>query len=346
MDHRTKFHSFLAFILAVLLTGCATGTIETTASGTTTASAQTTTAASGTTAAPEQVTVVAMKGPTGMGILPYVEAHKAEGFLDFRIETLPETVVVGLGKEEIDVAAIPANLAATLFQKMEGELQVAAVIVKNVLYIAENGDSIETVADLEGRTLYSTGRGATPEAALTLLLEGASLEIGRDVQVEYSAEATEVASRLLAKPGSVALLQEPFLTAVERQNEGIRVRLDLDELWQDQFGSDAAIVTGVLVARKDFLEDNQAWFDGFLNEYEDSVAKVIEDPAEGARLIGAYGIIDVATAEAAIPRSGLSFIRGPQMRRDLEGYLTKLHGYDPKLIGGALPGDAFYYLGD
>lgn len=332
MERKTMLHSFLSLFLTVMLTGCSLTPAVTDGS---TSGLNT-----------PKVSLVAMKGPTGMGILPYVEEQEQKGILDFRIEKLPEEVVVGLGKGDIDVAAIPANLAATLFQKLEGELQAAAVIVTNVLYIAENGDTIKSIADLKGRTLYSTGRGATPEAALTLLLEGASLQLDTDVRVEYSSEAAEVAAKFLARPGSIALLQEPFLTSVRDKNEMVRVPLDLDELWRDQFGPDAAIVTGVLVARKDFIEENQAWFDGFLDEYEASVAYVNDDPVQGAKLIEEYGIMDAATAEAAIPHAGLSFIRGDAMKEKLAGYLLKLNGYDPQLIGGALPTDDFYYLGD
>lgn len=292
-----------------------------------------------------KVNLVAMKGPTGMGILPLVEDKKEEGDLDFHIETLPEEVVVGLGKGEIDIAAIPANLAATLFQKLDGELQAVAINVTNVLYIAENGDSIQNIGDLKGKTIFSSGRGATPEAALTLLLKGAFLHPGSDVTVEYSAEATEVATKLLAKPGSIALIQEPFLTSVKGKNDSIRVSLDLDELWKEEFGRDAAIITGVVVARKDFIEKNPAWFPDFLDKYEDSVAYVKEHPAEAAQLIEDYGIMEKAAAEAAIPNSGLSFIRDNEMQEKLTGYLTKLYDFDPKLIGGALPTDDFYFLG-
>lgn len=301
--------------------------------------------AGGRTAAPEVVHIAAMKGPTGMGIAAYAaeEAADPDSIVDLEILTMPEDVATGLAKGELDIAAIPANLAANLYQKTEGAIQVAAINVTNVLYIVENGSSIQSAADLEGKTLYSTGKGATPEASLTILLDGLGLTPGDDVFIEFSAEATEVAARLTAEEGAVALLPEPFLTSVLMKDEGVSVRLSLGELWKEQNGTDSEIVTGVVVARKAFIEQHPDWFSQFLDDYQASTDYVNEQPAEAALQIEALEIIGAAVAEQAIPNAGLSFVRGDSMKAALERYIGALHDFDPQLVGGALPDDDFYY---
>lgn len=331
-----KMRWFAAMLTtALLLSGCSSSVnFSTTASTASTAQES------------KPVNLVAMKGPTGMGIVKYAgdQAANAASPIKFRIETLPEEVVVGLAKGTIDVAAIPANLAATLFQKMEGGLQVAAINVTNVLYFAENGNSVKSLADLKGKTIYSTGKAATPEATLSILLKGAGLTIGEDVDVVFSAEASEVGAKLASEAGAVALLQEPFLTSVRSKNAKVSVPLSVGDLWQEQFGEGSAVVTGVLVARKAFIAEQPQWVEGFLAEYKQSVDWVNANPTEASKLIESYGIIDAATAQKAIPQCGITLLRGQEMKGVLSPYLNALYGFDPKLIGGAMPTDDFYYL--
>lgn len=294
----------------------------------------------------DEVEIVAMKGPTAMGIAKY-EADQDrlhDDAIDFEVETMPDEVASELVKGEADIAAIPVNLAATLYNKTNGKIQVLGINVTNVLYIAENGDTLQSLANLKGKTIYTTGKGATPEVILTMLLENAGLTPGQDVTIEYLSEASEVAAKLASTPGAIAQLQQPFLTTVTTKNDAVKVKFDMNQEWQKVFGTDSSIVTGVVVARKDFLEKNQAWVDKFLADYAKSVDWTLANPAEAAKLIADLDIVPAPIAEKAIPNAGLVMINGDAMQAKLGQYLEKLFESNPKLVGGKLPQDEFYYL--
>lgn len=296
----------------------------------------------------EDVRLVAMKGATAMGLVKYLdeEDKKEDDEVAFEMLTMPDEVATKLVKGEVDIAAVPSNLAATLFNKTKGQIQVLGVNVTNVLYIAENGDSVASLADLKGKTIYSTGKGSSPEAILNVLLKQAGLSVGEDVTVEYLSEASEVAAKLAATPGAIAQLQQPFLTTVTAKNESVRVVIDMNAEWKKAFGEDSGIVTGVVVARKEFLEKNANWVKQFLVDYKASVDWVLANVEEAGKMIGELEIVPAPVATKALPHNGIALITGESMQKMLSGYLTKLYETNPKLVGGELPTEQFYFLGN
>ena len=175
-----------------------------------------------------------------------------------------DEVVPLLVKGDIDAAAVPANLAATLYQKTNGAVEVACVNTLGVLYIVENGETVNSVADLKGQTLVTTGKGTTPEYVLRYVLSENGIDPDNDVTIEYCSEATEALSKVQAGEAStIAMLPQPFVTSALSQVEGLRVALDMNEEWQKVAGS--KLVTGVLVVRKDAVEADADRFAAFMD---------------------------------------------------------------------------------
>ncbi|MGB4609117.1 MAG: PhnD/SsuA/transferrin family substrate-binding protein [Saccharofermentanales bacterium] len=297
----------------------------------------------------EPAALVAMKGPTAMGLAQYTwekitgNTENTDPNLIYEIMTMPDQVATGLIKGDIDLACIPANLAASVFNKSEGKIQVTAINVLNVLHFATNNVELNSLDDLKGKSVYATGKGSTPEVILNNLLTKAGLQIGTDITINYLPEATEVAAKLQAEEGAVALLQEPFLSSVTMKNTQIKTQLNLEQLWQEYFGENSKIVTGVLVARKEFIEQNSLWFKQFLKDYQASAEWVNQNPAEAGKIIEEQGIIGAAIAEHAIPNIGISLITDQELQDTLAPYLEILATNNPELIGGKIPSDDFYY---
>ena len=246
---------------------------------------------------------------------------------------------------ELDVAALPANLAAVLYQRTKGELQVLAVNTLGVLYIAERGDSIHSVADLKGRTIYSAGKGSTPEYALNYILRQNGLEPGVDVTIEYKSEHAECLSALMGDESACAMLPQPFLTVAMTKATDMRMALDLTQEWDTlQAEGGSAMITGVVVARRAAVEENAAAIDMFLADYAESVNYTNADVPGAAALIGAYDIVTAEVAEAALPACNIVCITGEEMQQKLSGYLEVLFEQDPESVGGALPDAQFYYV--
>ena len=294
------------------------------------------------------VNVMALKGPTGMG-LSKLMADSAAGetgsnIYNFTLTGAVDEVTAKLVKGEADIAAVPANLASVLYNKTGGEIQVLAVNTLGVIYILEKGDTIHSVEDLRGRTIYASGKGATPEYSLNYILMAHGIDPVKDVDIQYKSEHAECAAVLAANDGAVAMLPEPFVTTSRMNNPEVRIALDLTKEWNDlQTTEGSALLTGVIVARKAWVEDNPYAVSLFMNQYKASVEFVNSDIDRAAGIIGSFGIVAEAVARQAIPRCNIVFIEGDRMKAALGGYLGELFAQNPASVGGKLPEDDFYF---
>ena len=326
--------------LVALLAGC----------GGTTPAAPPTLSAASPSAEPTTIRIASLKGPTTMGLVELMDkAASGEGKQDYQVTMYgtPDEVVPLMVQGEADVALIPANLAAVLYNRTLGDegaqIQVAAINTLGVLEILEAGDSVQSIADLAGRTVYASGKGASPEYVLNYLLRSNGLDPATDVTVEYRSEHTEVAALLATTPGAIAMLPQPFATVVKTQNPAIRTALDLTAEWT-KVTSASQMVTGVVVVRTAFVEEHPDAFADFLTDYKASTEFTNDHPAEAAVLIAEAGIVPSAEiAEAAIPASNITYIDGAELKSTFSGYLQVLFDADPASVGGSMPGDDFYF---
>lgn len=292
----------------------------------------------------EGARVAALKGPTAMGMVKMMEDDAGENYA-FEILASADEITPRLTQGELDIAALPANLASVLYNRTGGEIQVLAINTLGVLYIAERGDSIHSVADLKGKTIYTAGKGSTPEFALNYILTANGLTPGEDVTIEFKSEHSECLAALMADETAAAMLPQPFLTTAMQKAEDVRMALDLTKEWdalQGEGGS--AMITGVVVARSAFIEENPEAIEKFLADYEASVTYTNANTAEAAALIGKYDIVPEAVAAKALPGCNICFIAGKEMQEKLSGYLHVLFDAAPESVGGALP-DAGFYCG-
>lgn len=295
-------------------------------------------------ASAEALRVAALKGPTAMGMVKMMSDDAGSSYA-FDIHAAADEITPKLVQGTLDVAALPANLAAVLYQRTKGELQVLAVNTLGVLYIAERGDSIHAVSDLRGRTIYSAGKGSTPEYALNYILRQNGLEPGTDVTIEYKSEHAECLAALMADESACAMLPQPFLTIAMTKADDMRMALDLTQEWDAlQADGGSAMITGVVVARRAAVEENAGAIDVFLADYAESVAYTNADVSGAAALIGQYDIVTAEVAEAALPACNIVCITGAEMQQKLSGYLEVLFEQDPESVGGALPDAQFYYV--
>lgn len=294
----------------------------------------------------ESYAIAALKGPTAMGLVKLMSEAEAGADLindyTFTLAASADEVSPLLMKGELDMACVPANLAAVLYQKTEGDIVTLAVNTLGVLYIVENGNAVQSMADLAGKTIVASGKGSTPEYALRYLLSENGLDPDADVTIDWKSEHSECVSALATGAATIAMLPQPFVTVAQSKIEGLRVALDLTEQW-DALATGSALLTGVIVARREVVEANPAAVDAFLKDYAGSVSWVNANTAEAAELIGSYDIVEAAVAEKALPYCNIVCITGTEMKDKLSGYLQVLADADASSVGGAMPGDDFYY---
>lgn len=293
--------------------------------------------------APIDVDIMALKGPTAMGLVEMMENSD----YNFSIVASVDEVSPKLLQGETDIAAIPANLASVLYNKTEGEIQVLAINTLGVLYIVENGEIIQSAADLKGKTIYASGKGATPEYALNYILSSNGINPETDVTIEWKSEHSECVAALASQENSVAMLPQPFVTTAQAKNSQIRTALDLTKEWdalQKDGEQKSSMITGVVVARKEFAEENPEEIQEFLKEYHTSVDYVNENVKDAAQLIEKYDIVPAAVAEKALPACNIVCIDGEEMKEKLSGYLEVLNAQNPQAVGGEIPENDFYYI--
>lgn len=293
----------------------------------------------------EPVRIAGLKGPTTMGLvnlLPMMEAGETAIDYDLQLYGTADEIVPLLMKGELDMAAIPANLAATLYQKTEGQIQALAVNTLGVLYVVEKGDTVQSIQDLKGRTVLSTGKGTTPEYVLRYILTQNGIDPDKDLTIEYYSEATEVTAQMAVAEDAIAVLPQPYVTSAGMQDETLRVALDLTAEWEKV--SDTQLITGLTVVRKEYAEAHPDVIEAFLAEYAQSVEAANTDVEGTAALCEAQGVVaKAAIAQKALPQCKIVCLTGEELKTNAEGYLQVLYDADPASVGGALPGADFYY---
>lgn len=340
----------LAFSLALSLAACG-GSASSAASSAAVSEAASSAAASEEeeAAAPLSVTeplrIAGLKGPTTMGLvnlLSMEQAGTAAMDYDLQLYGAADEIVPLLIKGELDMAAIPANLAATLYQKTSGGIQAVAVNTLGVLYVVEQGDTVHSMADLKGRTILSTGKGTTPEYVLRYLLTANGIDPDKDVDIQYYSEATEVTAQMASTQDAIAVLPQPYVTAAGLKDDTLRVALDLTAEWDKV--ADTQLITGVTVVRKAYAEEHPDVVAAFLADYAQSVNAANTDLEGTAALCEEQGVVaKAAIAKKALPNCNIVCLTGEELKADVSGYLQVLYDADPAAVGGTLPGEDFYW---
>lgn len=297
---------------------------------------------------PQTVNVATLGGPTGMGMAQMITdgVDLGEG-VDAKFEVIasPDQVTASVINKEVQIAALPTNVAAVLYNKTDGQVVLGAVNTLGVLYImADESEGISTMADLKGKTILTSGQGATPEYVLNYLLEENGMTPGTDVTIDYVAEHSEVVTQLASGGATIGLLPEPFVTTIQSKKPSIKVAVDINEAWSDA-NDGLELPMGCIVMDRKWAEANPKIVSDFMEAYKVSVDAINEDPVTGAENVVALGIMqDVALAEKAIPNSNIVLIPAEDAEKALNEYFTILSGFEPKSIGGAIPGEDFYRI--
>lgn len=318
----------LAIIFALALCACTGGEVEETLAHEDTAPADFT-----------EIRVAVLNGTTGFGIAPLYSDiqsgndHNMNAKIDFYADaTLVAPLVIG---GSVDIAAVPTNLAATLYNKTKGGIEVLAVNTLGVLYLIENGETVKSLSDLAGKTVYLPGSGSNPEYVLKTLLELSGLT--DKVTLDYTyATPDELTAALASGKASLGVLPEPKVTAAMTKNASLKVAVDFSKEWKALTGTE--LVQGCIIARKEFIDAHPVSVDNFLKAYEESVNTLNSDPEKAAAAVVAAGIAaNENLVKNALPRCNITYLVGNEMKNALNEFWGALYAQVPSSVGGALP---------
>lgn len=341
---KRKLSLFLCAALTVsLLAGCGPKTADnSSASGSDTTSQST----SQTSENRAQVNLMVLSGPTGVGAAKLLSDNDAGTTLnDYNAEVVTDNsqIQTSLKSGEVDIAAIATNVAANFAAQTDGSIQMLAVNTLGVLYILDKNVGVTSLADLSGKTIYATGKGANPEYILNYLLTQNGVDPANDVIIEWLT-AEEVSAKMISSDSAICMLPVPAATALMAKDTAVKQAISLSDAW-DALGN-GSLAMGCVVARTDFIEENPQAVTDFLTEYQASI-DYMKDEAnvdKASELVAQYAITpSAAIAAAAIPQCNLTFASGQEMKDLVEGYFSVLFQADPASIGGGMPYDSFYY---
>lgn len=294
-----------------------------------------------------EVNLYVLSGPTGIGAMNLwaaADAGETENTYHITMSGANDEVVAAISTGEADIAAVATNMAAALYNKTEGGVTVLAVNTLGVLSLLGNGQEAASIADLAGKTIYAPGQGANPEYILRYVLTGNGLDPDKDVTIQFVGEGSELLTVWQSEPEAIIMAPQPVATSILMQYEGAKTLFDMTEEWDKASGGDSTLMMGCVIVRNAFLQENPGAVELFLKEYAASIEKAQTDVEGTAALCEQYGLIPkAALAQKAIPSCGLAFVTGAEMKTGLSGYLQVMYDADPKSVGGAMPGDDFYY---
>ena len=301
----------------------------------------------------KDIKIAVLKGPTALGMLKLMKdtedgKNSNEYIIDIANE--PTEIVAKVTSGEVDIAAVPTNLALQLYNKANKEVQLAALNTLGVLYLIERGDSIKSIEDLRDRTVYVSGQGATPEFIVRYILEQNGINPDHDLHIIYSTDHAAVASLCIADPDLVelAIMPEPVISNVLIKSENYRIALDITKEYEKACAisniQDTFLAMGGIIVNREFAQNNKEALNAFLDEYKASVEYVNSNVSEAADLAVEYEIVpSKAIAQSAIPKCNIVLITGSEMRNGIEQFFKVLYDSEPSSIGGKLPEADFYY---
>jgi len=293
------------------------------------------------------VNVTVLSGTTGMGMAKLMSDSKdGKAALKYNFTVISDATQISAGiiGGSIDIAAVPTNLASTLYKKTNGGVQVLAINTLGVLYLIENGNTVTDIASLKGKTVYVPGQGTNPEYILKYVIEKNGMKVGEDVIFDYTYNSPDALSQAVSGGlANIALLPEPKVTVVKTQNKDLRTAIDLTAEW-DKVAAKGSLVQGCIIARKEFVDAHKAEINAFLDEYKASVEYIDTNLDDASEKIASAGILPKAQiAKAAIPNCNIIYAEGAEMKAALAEFYKILYSVEPKAIGGAIPADGLYY---
>jgi NitT/TauT family transport system substrate-binding protein len=291
------------------------------------------------------VNIGSLKGPTSIGMIKLHEEKPSLGknvTSNYEIVASPDIMISKLLSGEIDIAALPTNVAVKLYNKGL-DYKLAAIVGYGVLYILKQDIELITWEDLKNKKINVISKGSTPDVILRFLIEKNKLKPGTDVELDYSLEQVELSQLMIAGKTNIGILPEPFVTMVLKKNSKVSIAFDMEKEWK-KVTEDQPLPMSCLVVSSKLSENYHDTVDEFLNQYRQSIDWATNNPDEASRLIEKFKLgMDAQTAREAIPRCNIKFADSVAAKESVTNYIKILLEFSPEDVGGKIPDENFYY---
>ncbi|WP_313346167.1 ABC transporter substrate-binding protein [Sedimentibacter sp.] len=293
---------------------------------------------------PVNITIAGLKGPTSIGMIKMIDenALNTDKYnVNYVAESAPDALTGKIINGEIQISSVPINLASVLYNKTGGKIQLMAVNTIGNFYIVGT-DDIQSIDELEGKTLGMSAKGSTPDFAMNYLLN--QNNISDKVELDYAMDHATMAQSVIAEDTKIALLPQPFVTQTIMKNNNVNILVDLNEAWKIATDNKSQLYTGAIIVNKEFAENNKDFVKEFLKQYESSVKWVLENQKDASLLVEKNEIMpSAAVVEKAIPYCGIVYEPADKVKDGLNEFYKILFDSDPASVGGKMPDEGFYF---
>jgi NitT/TauT family transport system substrate-binding protein len=291
------------------------------------------------------INIASLKGPTSIGMIKMHEDHPSLGesiTTNYEIVASPDIMISKILSKEVDIATLPTNVAAKLYNKGLN-LKLAAIVGENVLYVLSQGNKITSWESLKGKKINVISKGSTPDVVFRYLLKKNNIDPVTDVNLDYSVEQVELSQLMISGKADLAILPEPFVTMVLTKNSNVNLAFDFGKEWA-KVRNGQSLPMSCLVINADLAKSNPEAITAFLEKYKESIQWVNSNIGDAAKLVEKFKIgMDAVTAQEAIPRCNIKYTDSNQSKDLVNDYMKTMFDFSPEDIGGKIPDEKFYY---
>lgn len=242
-----------------------------------------------------------------------------------------------------DIAALPLNTAAQLYNKTNGGIKIMSITALNSLYLVEKGDIIKKLSDFKGKTVVTSGKGTVFDYYLLYVLKESGIDPETDITIRYLDTYDDVvadakgenSSGLCVVPCNYAceiLYAEKGYDTVESFTNILKLKTEM------------VFAAECLAVRTEYLEAHPDLVEEFLDFADMSATFITSSARAGLYLIDAKLFADEEKALANVFNCNPVCIQGDELVTLASENLKFLYELDPDSVGGALPDENIYYV--
>lgn len=284
--------------------------------------------------------------PAGLPTLSLVkminETHDIDGNkITYKIEKNADALVVDMLKREGDIAIVPSNFAAQLYNKGL-EYVILGTVGWGSFYIIGN-DRIENIKELENKDIYAFGRGLTPDIILQNILLKSGIDPEKDIKITYVGSGNELAGFYLSEKAKIAVVPEPMLSTIMSKNKETKINFNLNNMWKTIFRSKSGYPQSTLIVKKEVLEENPELIKKFVENLKESIIFLNQDSDKRTEYVNNLNImINISILNEILSNANIDFVEIGESKSEYEDYFKILYDTNSKVIGGKIPDEEVF----
>lgn len=289
----------------------------------------------------ETIKVVTPDGLPALSLVNMMDTKKIDNIqLNYKVEKMSDALIVDMLKREGDIAIVPSNFSAQLYNKKLG-YKILGTIGWGSFYVVSR-DNINSLEELKGKEVYTFGKGLTPDLIFQSILEKKGIN-KNSIKINYLSSGNEVASLYLGKKVDTIVIPEPMLSKVLSKSPTSTIVANLNDEWKNITNSDLGYPQSTLVIKEEIYETNPKFVKEFMNKLTESISKLYKNSGETVENVKRNSLsIDTSVLNKVLTRANIFYTPIIDCKEEYNNYFKILELTNKKVIGGKLPDEEIF----